>query len=198
MGSVDPGPYYLGAGKLATARRSIEARPVAAVIGAVRHGIPLIIGTAGTGGGDPHLDRDASRSSARSRARTASTSASPRSAPRCRATSSRRPCAPARTVPIGPIAPLTEADDRRRRAHRRPDGHGSASSAPSTSNPTSSSPVAPATRRSTRRCRSASAFPSAPRCRWPRSSSARRSAARAAGATPCSARSKATASSSKA
>ncbi len=55
MGSVDPGPYYLGAGKLATARRSSKRDLGLAIVGAVRNRIPFILGTAGTGGGDPHL-----------------------------------------------------------------------------------------------------------------------------------------------
>jgi hypothetical protein len=55
MGSVDPGPYYLGAGQLATARRSSKRDLGLAIVGAVRNRIPFILGTAGTGGGDPHL-----------------------------------------------------------------------------------------------------------------------------------------------
>ena len=55
MGSVDPGPYYLGAGVLATARRSSKRDLGLAIVGAVRNRIPFILGTAGTGGGDPHL-----------------------------------------------------------------------------------------------------------------------------------------------
>jgi hypothetical protein len=56
MGSVDPGPYYLGAGKLATARRSSKRDLSLAIVGAVTNRIPFILGTAGTGGGDPHLE----------------------------------------------------------------------------------------------------------------------------------------------
>ena len=55
MGSVDPGPYYLGAGQLATARRSSKRDLGLAITGAVKNRIPFILGTAGTGGGDPHL-----------------------------------------------------------------------------------------------------------------------------------------------
>ena len=53
MGSVDPGPYYLGAGQLATARRSSKRDLGLAITGAVKNRIPFILGTAGTGGGDP-------------------------------------------------------------------------------------------------------------------------------------------------
>jgi hypothetical protein len=55
MGSVDPGPYYLGAGQLATARRSTKRDLRLLLTGCVPAGIPLVIGTAGTGGGAPHL-----------------------------------------------------------------------------------------------------------------------------------------------
>jgi hypothetical protein len=55
MGSVDPGPYYLGAGRMATSRRVTKSDLKQLLTGAVPNGIPLVIGTAGTGGGDPHL-----------------------------------------------------------------------------------------------------------------------------------------------
>ncbi len=57
MGSVDPGPYYLGAGKLATARRSTKRDLRMLLMGAIPRKIPVIIGTAGTAGGDTHLDQ---------------------------------------------------------------------------------------------------------------------------------------------
>ncbi|MEZ5854264.1 MAG: acyclic terpene utilization AtuA family protein [Hyphomicrobiaceae bacterium] len=57
MGSVDPGPYYLGAGKLATARRSTKRDLRMLLMGAVPRKIPVIIGTAGTAGGDTHLEQ---------------------------------------------------------------------------------------------------------------------------------------------
>lgn len=57
MGSVDPGPYYLGAGKLATARRSTKRDLKLILTGALAMKVPLIIGTAGTAGGDTHLDQ---------------------------------------------------------------------------------------------------------------------------------------------
>ena len=56
MGSVDPGPYYLGAGKLATARRSTKRDLKLVLTAAIGAKVPLIIGTAGTAGGDKHLD----------------------------------------------------------------------------------------------------------------------------------------------
>lgn len=57
MGSVDPGPYYLGSGTLATAYRTTKRDLRFCLTGAVRNKVPLIIGTAGTAGGDVHLDQ---------------------------------------------------------------------------------------------------------------------------------------------
>jgi len=57
MGSVDPGPYYLGSGKLATARRSTKRDLKMVLTGAISMKVPLIIGTAGTAGGNVHLDQ---------------------------------------------------------------------------------------------------------------------------------------------
>jgi len=57
MGSVDPGPYYLGSGKLATAYRTTKRDLRFCITGAVTNKVPLIIGTAGTAGGDVHLDQ---------------------------------------------------------------------------------------------------------------------------------------------
>ncbi|MGE0205807.1 MAG: acyclic terpene utilization AtuA family protein, partial [Hyphomicrobiaceae bacterium] len=56
MGSVDPGPYYLGAGRLATARRVTKRDLRMVLLGALAKKIPLIIGTAGTAGANPHLE----------------------------------------------------------------------------------------------------------------------------------------------
>lgn len=56
MGSVDPGPYYLGAGVMAPARRSAKRDLKLLLTGALAHKVPLIVGSAGTGGGDAHLD----------------------------------------------------------------------------------------------------------------------------------------------
>jgi hypothetical protein len=56
MGSVDPGPYYLGSGKMATAD-PITRRDIRMVLSAARQSdIPLVIGTAGTAGAGPHLE----------------------------------------------------------------------------------------------------------------------------------------------
>src|SRR5690606_19969054 len=54
-GSMDPGPYYLGAGKPYVSPEAIE-RDLRLLLKAARsHNIPLIIGSAGGSGGTPHL-----------------------------------------------------------------------------------------------------------------------------------------------
>jgi hypothetical protein len=56
MGSIDPGPYYLGSGEMA-APEDMVRRDLGLVLGAARrHGIPLLIGSAGTAGARPHLE----------------------------------------------------------------------------------------------------------------------------------------------
>ena len=55
MGSVDPGPYYLGSGKMA-ASPTIARRDLEMVLLAARSlDVPLVIGSAGTAGALPHL-----------------------------------------------------------------------------------------------------------------------------------------------
>jgi hypothetical protein len=57
MGSIDPGPYYLGSGRMSTAE-SITRDDLAKVIrGARSIGVPLLLGTAGTAGAAPHLEQ---------------------------------------------------------------------------------------------------------------------------------------------
>jgi hypothetical protein len=55
MGSVDPGPYYLGSGNIATAPRSTKRDLKLLLTSALQYKVPLIIGSAGTSGGDAHL-----------------------------------------------------------------------------------------------------------------------------------------------
>ena len=54
-GSMDPGPYYLGAGKPYVSPRAIERDLRLLLKAARRHDVPLIIGSAGGGGGIPHV-----------------------------------------------------------------------------------------------------------------------------------------------
>lgn len=56
MGSVDPGPYYLGSGQLATSDAITRADLTKVLRGARSINVPLLLGTAGTAGAKPHLD----------------------------------------------------------------------------------------------------------------------------------------------
>ena len=56
MGSVDPGPAYLGSGEMATSPAVTRGDLADVLTAARRLNIPLIIGTAGTSGAGPHLD----------------------------------------------------------------------------------------------------------------------------------------------
>src|ERR1700752_4507817 len=54
-GSTDPGPYYLGSGKCVNSRMAMK-RDLRLMLRAARsHRIPLIIGSCGGAGGEPHL-----------------------------------------------------------------------------------------------------------------------------------------------
>ena len=56
MGSIDPGPAYLGSGRIAAPERLVK-RDLHLLLGAARRlDVPLLIGTAGTAGAGPHLD----------------------------------------------------------------------------------------------------------------------------------------------
>lgn len=55
-GSTDPGPYYLGAGKAFTNPRAYR-RDLSMVLDAAKqHNVPVLLGSAGGGGGTPHLE----------------------------------------------------------------------------------------------------------------------------------------------
>lgn len=54
-GSTDPGPYYLGAGKSFTDRNSVKRDLEIMIPAAIEAGIPVIVGTAGGSGGQPHV-----------------------------------------------------------------------------------------------------------------------------------------------
>jgi hypothetical protein len=56
MGSIDPGPAYLGSGQMATSP-AVTRQDLALVLLAARAlNVPLVLGTAGTSGAAPHLD----------------------------------------------------------------------------------------------------------------------------------------------
>ena len=54
-GSSDPGPHYLGSGKCLNSRMAMKRDLELLVRGAVANGIPMMIGTCGGAGGEPHL-----------------------------------------------------------------------------------------------------------------------------------------------
>lgn len=56
MGSIDPGPYYLGAGRMSTNPEMTRRDLRLVLTGARRLDVPLLLGTAGTAGATPHLD----------------------------------------------------------------------------------------------------------------------------------------------
>jgi len=56
MGSIDPGPYYLGTGRMSTDLDMTRSDLRLVLRGARRLDIPLLIGTAGTAGAAPHLE----------------------------------------------------------------------------------------------------------------------------------------------
>ena len=55
-GSMDPGPYYLGAGRSFTSRTAVKRDLSVMLDGAREKGIPLLIGSAGGAGGRPHVE----------------------------------------------------------------------------------------------------------------------------------------------
>lgn len=57
MGSIDPGPYYLGSGNMGTSEGVTRADLAKVLRGARSIGVPLLIGTAGTAGAAPHLEK---------------------------------------------------------------------------------------------------------------------------------------------
>src|SRR5690349_23957561 len=54
-GSVDPGPHYLGIGKPFCSPLAIRRDLRLMLRAAVKQGIPLVVGTSGGAGGEPHL-----------------------------------------------------------------------------------------------------------------------------------------------
>jgi hypothetical protein len=55
-GSMDPGPYYLGAGQAFVSRPAAKRDLALMLEGGAKNGVPVFIGSAGGGGGDPHVD----------------------------------------------------------------------------------------------------------------------------------------------
>lgn len=57
MGSIDPGPHYLGSGEMGASEVMARADLEAVIAGACAAGIPALVGTAGTAGSRVHVDR---------------------------------------------------------------------------------------------------------------------------------------------
>jgi hypothetical protein len=56
MGSIDPGPYYLGSGEMAAPAAMVRRDLELVLVAALAQGIPLVIGSAGTAGTSVQLD----------------------------------------------------------------------------------------------------------------------------------------------
>ncbi|CAN5701778.1 acyclic terpene utilization AtuA family protein [soil metagenome] len=54
-GSSDPGPHYLGSGKTLNSRMAMKRDLSLLMRGAIANGIPMMVGTCGGAGGEPHL-----------------------------------------------------------------------------------------------------------------------------------------------
>jgi ribosome modulation factor len=54
-GSSDPGPYYLGSGKPFVSLRAMKRDLRLMLRAAIRNKVPMVVGTAGGAGGEPHL-----------------------------------------------------------------------------------------------------------------------------------------------
>jgi len=55
-GSTDPGAYYLGEGQSFTSAESVRRDLTPLLVAAKRLGIPVIVGSSGGSGGDPHIE----------------------------------------------------------------------------------------------------------------------------------------------
>lgn len=55
-GSTDPGPYYLGSGTPMSSRDAVKRDLKLMILAGLNLNIPVLIGSAGTSGGNPHVD----------------------------------------------------------------------------------------------------------------------------------------------
>ena len=109
MGSIDPGPYYLGSGNIATSEAQTRGDLTTVLRGARSINVPLIIGTAGCAGASPHLDtvlamvRDVAREEGLNFKLASIRADMPRDVVK-------RAIRAGKVKPLGAIADLTEAD----------------------------------------------------------------------------------------
>lgn len=57
MGSIDPGPHYLGSGEMGASAMMARSDLESVLLGALAAGIPMLVGTAGTAGAAIQVDR---------------------------------------------------------------------------------------------------------------------------------------------
>lgn len=57
MGSTDLGPYYLGSGEMGVSPLTLKRDLELVIINGLKKGIPVIMGSAGTAGAEPHLNQ---------------------------------------------------------------------------------------------------------------------------------------------
>jgi hypothetical protein len=109
MGSIDPGPYYLGSGNIATSEAQTRGDLATLLQGARSLNVPLIIGTAGCAGASPHLDKTLAlvREVARAEGLHFKLAAIRADMPR---DTVKRAIRAGKVKPLGAIADLTEAD----------------------------------------------------------------------------------------
>jgi Acyclic terpene utilisation family protein AtuA len=109
MGSIDPGPYYLGSGNIATSDAQTRGDLAMVLRGARSINVPLLIGTAGCAGAAPHLEavlamvRDVARAQGLHFKLAAIRADMPRDAVK-------QAIRQGKVTPLGAIADLTEAD----------------------------------------------------------------------------------------
>ena len=109
MGSIDPGPYYLGSGNIATSEAQTRGDLTTVLRGARSINVPLIIGTAGCAGASSHLDtvlamvREVARAEGLHFKLASIRADMPRDAVK-------RAIRDGKVKPLGAIADLTEAD----------------------------------------------------------------------------------------
>ena len=118
---MDPGPYYLGAGVPFVSRRAAKRDLGLMLEAGVRNKVPIIIGSAGGGGGADHvnwtrdlIDELAAERNLKFRMAVIQAEQS--------ATDLRTAIGEGRVTPLGPISELTEADVEAAAARCRDDG----------------------------------------------------------------------------
>ena len=117
-GSSDPGPYYLGSGKPFVSLRAMKRDLRLMLIAAIRHRVPMVIGTCGGAGGEPHLRIVAQMVRDIARDEGLHFNLALIHAEQDKALIRRR-IAEGRTKPLGRMAPARCRDGRARHPHRR-------------------------------------------------------------------------------